>query len=90
MCTKSEKADFPIVWSYKKKRLSEYVISEKAFSGHVRSGFLVPYQKSRFLISFSNSIRSAALASSVVGTRITNNVLQEARENNNFVVQNLC
>ena len=38
--------------------LSENVISEKAFSDHIRSGFLVPDQKSRFLISFLNSIRS--------------------------------
>ena len=37
--------------------LSENVMSEKAFSDHPRSGFLVPHQKSRFLISFSNSIR---------------------------------
>ena len=38
--------------------LSENVISEKAFSDHIRSGFLVLYQKSRFLMSFSNSRRS--------------------------------
>ena len=38
--------------------LSENVLSEKAFSDHIRSEFLVPYEKSRFLISFSNSIRS--------------------------------
>ena len=31
---------------------------EKAFSDSIRSGFLVPYQKSRFLMRFSNSIRS--------------------------------
>ena len=30
----------------------------KAFSDSTRSGFLVPYQISRFLITFSNSIRS--------------------------------
>ena len=30
--------------------LSEEVISEKAFSDHIRSGFSVPNQKSRFLI----------------------------------------
>ena len=41
--------------------LSENVILEKAFSDNVRSGFLVPYQKSRFLISFSNNIRSGKL-----------------------------
>ena len=38
--------------------LSENVISEKNFSDHTRSGFLVPDQKSRFLISFFKSIRS--------------------------------
>ena len=38
--------------------LSENVFLEKAFSDNIRSGFLVPYQKSRFLISFSNSVRS--------------------------------
>ena len=38
--------------------LSENVVSEKAFSDHIRSRFLVPDQKSRFLISFSNSVRS--------------------------------
>ena len=57
MCTRSEKADFLIVWSYQ-KIISENIVSEKAFSNHIRSGFLVPYQKSRFLIPFSNSIRS--------------------------------
>ena len=57
MCTRSEKADFMIVWSYQ-KRLSEKSYQKKAFSDPIRSGFLVPYQKSRFLISFSNSIRS--------------------------------
>ena len=41
--------------------LSENVVLEKAFSDNVRSGFLVPYQRSRFLISFSNSIRSGKL-----------------------------
>ena len=38
--------------------LSENVILDKAYSDNIRSGFLVPYEKSRFLISFSNSIRS--------------------------------
>ena len=36
----------------------ENVLLEKAFSDSIRSGFLVPYQKNRFLITFSNSIRS--------------------------------
>ena len=36
----------------------ENVLLEKAFSDSIRSGFLVPFQKSRFLITFSNSIRS--------------------------------
>ena len=44
-------------WGYQ-KILLENVLLEKAFSDSVRSGFLVPYQKSRFLITFSNSIRS--------------------------------
>ena len=38
--------------------LSENVILEKASFDHVRSRFLVPYQKNRFLISFSNRIRT--------------------------------
>ena len=38
--------------------MGENVLLEKAFSDSIRSGFLVPYQKSRFLITFSNSIRS--------------------------------
>ena len=38
--------------------LSENVISEKTFSNHIRSGVLVPNQKSRFIIPFSNKIRS--------------------------------
>ena len=38
--------------------LSENVILEKAFFGHIRSIFLAPYQKRLFLISFFNSIRS--------------------------------
>ena len=33
----------------------------KAFSDSIRSGFLVPYEKSRFLITFSNSIRSGLI-----------------------------
>ena len=37
--------------------LSENVILEKVFSYNRRSELLVPYQKSRFLVSFSNSIR---------------------------------
>ena len=49
MCTRSEKTVLLIVWSYQ-KMLSENVISEKAFFDHIRSGFLVPYQKSRFPI----------------------------------------
>ena len=40
--------------------LSANVISEKAFSDHIKRGFLVPYPKSHFLISFPNSIRSGA------------------------------
>ena len=47
--------------SINQKILSEKAISEKAFSDHIRSGFLVPYQKSRFLISFPNSIRSGLI-----------------------------
>ena len=57
MCTLLEKADFLTGWGYQ-KMLSENVILEKAFSDNTRSGVLVPHQKRRFLVSFSNSIRS--------------------------------
>ena len=41
---------------------SENVISVKAFfSDRIRSGCLVPYQKSHFLVSFSNSIIRSGL-----------------------------
>ena len=36
-------------------------VSENTFSDHMRSGFLVPYQKRRFLISFSDKIRSGLI-----------------------------
>ena len=49
--------DFLTGWGYQKIVL-ENVLLEKAFSDSIRSGFLVPYQKSRFLIIFSNSIIS--------------------------------
>ena len=40
-------------------RLGNVLLLEKAFSDSIRRGFLVPYQKkSRFLITFSNSIKS--------------------------------
>ena len=52
-----ENQDFLTGWVYQ-KILLENVLLEKAYSGGIRSGFLVPYQKSRFLITFSNSIRS--------------------------------
>ena len=60
MCILLEKADFLTGWGYQ-KMLSENVILEKAFSDNIRSGFLAPYQKSCFLISFSNSIRSGLM-----------------------------
>ena len=41
--------------------LLENVLLEKAFSDSIRSGFLVPYQKSRFLKTFSNSIIRSGL-----------------------------
>ena len=46
--TRSEKADFLIVWSFQKMIYR----SEKAFSDHIRSEFWVPDQKSRFLTAF--------------------------------------
>ena len=51
------KTAFPVVWSYQ-EMLSENVTSEKAFLYHIRSRFWVPDQKSCFLISIFNSIRS--------------------------------
>ena len=53
MCTRFLKKCF-----FDRLELSENVISEKAISDHIRSRFVVPDQKSRFLISFFNSIRS--------------------------------
>ena len=47
-------------WDYQ-KILLENVLLEKAFSDSIRSGFLVPFQKSRFFITFSNSIRSGLI-----------------------------
>ena len=38
--------------------LSENDIRKGTFSDHIRSGVLVPNQKSRFIIPFSNKIRS--------------------------------
>ena len=52
-----ENQDFLTGWGYQ-KILLENVLLEKAFYDSIRSGFLVPYQKSRFLITFSNSIKS--------------------------------
>ena len=52
MCILLEKADFLTGWGYQKMS-SENVILEKAFSDNIRSGFLVPYQKSRFLIQYN-------------------------------------
>ena len=63
MCILLEKADFLTGWGYQ-KMLSENVIFEKASSdNNVKSGFLVPCQKSRFLRSFSNSVRSLTVVS---------------------------
>ena len=56
-----ENQDFLTGWGFQ-KILLESVLLEKAFSDSIRSGFLVPYQKkSRFLITFSNSIRSGLI-----------------------------
>ena len=49
MCILLEKADFLTGWGYQNMKL-ESVILEKAFSDDIRSGVLVPDQKSRFLI----------------------------------------
>ena len=62
--------DFLTGWGYQ-KILLENVLLEKAFSDDsIRSGFLVPYQKSRFLITFSNSIRSGLISNIIPGITI--------------------